>query len=175
MFGDRTVRYTILCGGLLLVMPGCQRAPSPDELAQQALKAASPDEQELAAVALAQLANDDELKPQFREKAKQHLRTVLAESPAAPVRAACIQGLASQWDYESMPALLDALDDESSVVRSRAGVAVERMMSVDFGFRHDDPPAMRQDTAKRLRGHWETWRESANFENWTKRLKEKQS
>ena len=48
-------------------------------------------------------------------------------------------------------------------------------MSVDYGFRHDNLPVWRKATAKRLRGHWETWRETANFENWTKRLKEKQS
>ena len=177
---DRTVPCATLGGALvlLLAIPGCQRPPSPAELAQKALEAASEEEQELAAVELAQLASDKELGPQLREEAREHLRRVLAETQSLPVRSACIRGLASEWDYQSMPALLDALDDESEVVRSDAAMAVQRMMSVNlkgFGYQYDDPPARRAPAIKRIREDWDKKRDSPIFIKWRKRLKEKQS
>lgn len=180
MLRDRTVAWATLGGALvvLLAIPGCQRPPSPAELAQKALEAASPEEQELAAVELAQLASDNEQKPPLREEAREHLRRVLAESQSPPVRLACIRGLASEWDYQSMPALLDALDDESELVRSDAAMAVERMMSVTlkgFGYQYNDPPAKRAPAIKRIRQDWEKKRDSPIFIKWRKRLKEKQS
>ena len=163
---------------VLLAIPGCQRPPFPAELAQKALEAASDEEQELAAVELAQLASDNEQKPQLREEAREHLRRVLAESQSAAVRLACIRGLASEWDYQSMPVLLDALDDESDLIRGDAAMAVERMMSVDlqgFGYQYNDPPAKREAASKRLRAHWEEWRKSENYKSWQERLKKKRS
>ena len=177
MFANRTARYIILSGGLLGLF-GCQKAPSPDELAQRALQAATPEEQEQAAVELARVANDDQLRRPLREKAKEHLRRVLAESQSAPVRAACLQGLSSLWDYESMPAFLDALNDESDLIRSRAAATVERMMSLDLaglGYRYDDPPAKRAAAVKRVRQDWEQKRDQPVFIRWRERLKEKQS
>lgn len=139
--------------------------PSLEQLARQALEAPTSDEQEVAAVRLAELG-----KP-----AKEHLRRVLSESRCAEVRGACIRGLAVQWDYDSMPAFLDALDDESELVRSRAGAAVERMMSsADYGYRSDDPPEKRADAVKRFREHWEEFRDSEILKNWKKRLEERE-
>ena len=131
MVGNRTLQRTILGGGpvVLLGILGCQRPPSPDELAQEALKAATPEEQESAAVELAAVANDEELQPPLREKAKINLREVLAESQSPMAQAACLQGLSSQWAYESMPAFLDALDHESDLVRSRAVAAVDKLLA----------------------------------------------
>ena len=163
---------------MLLGILGCQRPPSPDDLAQKALKAATPEEQESAAVELAAVANDEELQPQLREKAKINLREVLAQSQSPPVQAACIQGLSSQWDYESMPVFLDGLDHESDLIRGRAAAAVERMMSVDlggFGYHYTDPPAKQAPAIKRIRQDWEKKRDSPIFIKWRKRLKEKQS
>lgn len=157
-------------------MQGCQRGPSPTELARQALEAASPEEQELAAVELADAANNSQLQPQLRQQAKQQLRRVLTESQSPPVRAACIQGVASQWDYEGMPALLDALDDESKLVRRRAGMAVERMMSKDlskFNYNPDDPAGKRAPAIKVIREVWEKDRDSPIMKRWRQRLKKK--
>jgi hypothetical protein len=180
MLRDRTVAWATLGGALvlLLAISGCQRPPSPAELAQKALEAASDEEQELAAVALSQLASDNEQKPQLREEAKEQLRRVLAESQSPPVRIACIRGVASEWDYQSMSVLLDALDDESDLIRSGAAMAVEQMMSVDlvaFGYTYNDPPAKRKAASKRLRAHWEEWRKSDNYKSWQERLKKKRS
>jgi hypothetical protein len=103
--------------------PGASRTASPQKLARNALEAAGADERELAAVELEQVANNSQLPASVRAEATQHLRAVLTESQSPPVRAACIQGLASRWDYDSMPAPVDALDDPSDLVRTRAAVA----------------------------------------------------
>jgi len=177
MFRNLTAQSSILVVGLLvlLALAGCQQAPSPGELARKALEAATADQQELAAVELAEVTNNKELEPQVREEARQCLRRVLGESKSPPVRVACIQGLASQWDYESMPAFLDALDDESDLVRSRAAVTLERMMSVNlkgFGYHDRDPSATRVAAIERIREYWEEKRESPIFINWMKKKKQ---
>jgi len=141
---------------------GHRRKRSPEELARLALESVDLQERELAAVELAQLGRP----------ATEHLRRVLAEADSPRVRAPAIRGLAAQWDYDSMPALLDALDDPSLVVRGRAGVAVARMMSVDFDFRADAPAEQRQAIVKRFREQWEWMRDSAALKRWKKRLKE---
>lgn len=133
---------------------------SAEQLAQESLEAPTPDEQEVAAVRLAELGRP----------AREHLQRVLSESQSPQVRAACIRALYAQWDYDSMPVFLDALDDESELVRARAGAAVERMMSVDFDYHHDDPPEKREAAVKRLREHWEQFRKSEIFANWKRRL-----
>ena len=65
-----SVQSAILAGALLVLsaISGCQRPPSPEELARQALEGSSPGEQEVAAVRLAELGTE----------AKEHLRQVLA-------------------------------------------------------------------------------------------------
>ena len=138
--------------------------PSPEQLARQALEAPSSDEQEVAAVQLAQLGRP----------AREHLQRVLSQSQSPQVRAACIRGLAVQWDYDSMPAMLDALDDESQWVRGRAVEAVERMMSRNFNYQSDDPADKRAAAAFRIREHWEEFRDSEILDNWKKRLQERE-
>jgi hypothetical protein len=178
MSGNLTARSSILIVGLLVLpaLVGCrQQAPSPGDLTREALEAATDDQQELAAVKLAEVANDEKLEPEVRAEARQCLRRVLGESKSPTVRVACIQGLASQWDYESMPAFLDALDDESELVRSRAVVTLERMMSVNlkgFGYDDRDPSAKRADAIARIRDYWDEKRETPIFINWMKRKKQ---
>lgn len=148
-----------IVAGAVLVLPsilGCQRPPSPEELARQALEASSPGDQEVAAVRLAELGAE----------AKEHLQQVLAESQSPAVRAACIRGLAAQRDYDSMPAFLDALDDESELVRGRAGVAVQELLGADFGYRHNAPPKQRKAKIKQLRQEWERVKDSEAMQQW---------
>jgi uncharacterized protein (UPF0147 family) len=176
MAATRSTWLPVVAGLIALWgIPGCQQAPSPTDLAQEALQAATAEDQEAAAVKLAEVANDPQLDRQVCDEARQALRRVLKESSAPTVRAACIQGLSSQWDYESMPAFIDALDDPSEVVRGSAAVALERMMSVTLkGFRYDyrDPPAARAAAVKRIREYWDQTRESPIFINWIKKKKQ---
>ena len=85
---------------------------SPEALADAALTLRLPAERERAAAALAATSSDE---------SRQHLRRVYRQSKSPSVRAACIGGIARGWDYDSMDSLLVALEDESPLVRGRAG------------------------------------------------------
>ena len=135
---------------------------SPEELARSALEAPTPREQEEAVVQLAQ----------FGTEAREQLRRVLAESKTPRVRAACIRALAGQLDYDNMPAFLDALDDDSALVRGRAGAAVQQMLYADVAFPYDAPP-VREPAAKDLRERWEIMRDSPIMKKWKQRQAEK--
>lgn len=136
---------------------------SPEELVQLALGAETSREQEEAVAKLTALG----------AAAKPYLREVLSKSSARGVRAECLRGLAELYDYDSMEALLAALDDESALVRGRAEVAVERMLSFESAYHYDDPPAQRRAAAEALREYWEQHRNSPIFKKWLERLKEK--
>src|SRR5262249_48036328 len=98
-----------VAGALLLATAGLygfrylggERTASTDELARLALTAPSPQARELAALELAGRGAG----------ALPQMRRVLAESDAPVVRAAMIQALGAQYDFESMPQLLPALED----------------------------------------------------------------
>ena len=126
------------------------RAPSPESLAEAALIAPTAAERERAAVQLTQLGRP----------AHEHLVRLLGESAEPEVRAACIRGLAEQWHYDSVPVLLDALEDESSLVRGQAGAAVEHLLRVDYNYRADAPPEQRREVVRRLRAWWEKFQRS---------------
>jgi hypothetical protein len=139
------------------------RKRSPEELANLALTADTLREQEEAAGELTSAG----------EPGVPQMVRVLKDSRTPEVRAAMIQGLALQWVYESMPAILDALDDESPFVRLRAGSAVQRMTCVDAGYRAEDPPEERQPAVARYRKQWDQVRDSADLKQWKSRLQQK--
>ncbi len=141
-----------------------ERLLSPKELADTALMADDPQQRESAA---AQLIRHGGL-------ARNELRRVLVESDTPEVRAACIQSLAALQDYESMGAMLDALEDSSAMVRARAGQAVDRLLGANYGFRYSDPPAQRAAQVKFLRKEWEQYQDSEVFRQYIERLKRKQ-
>ena len=142
----------ILAGVLAIAVVGyygwrllsADRPPAPGELARAAIRADSAEEREQAAVHLAQLG-----KP-----AREYVVQVLAESKQPEVRAACIRGLADQWAYRQMAVLLDALEDESLLVRAQAGEAVQLLLKVEYGFNAHDPPEQRREVVKQLRERW---------------------
>ncbi len=74
-----------------------------------------------------------------------------------------------------MPALLDALEHESALVRGAAGAAVKRLLSVDLGYRHDDPPERRRQAVERIRKYWDQMRDSPLMRSWRGRLLEQGS
>jgi HEAT repeat protein len=115
------------------------KLPPAAKLADQALTASTPDAREKAALDLAR----------FGQGAEPHLRRVLTESTQASVKAAVIQGLAALGDWESMPQLIDALEDADAQVQGRAQAAVTHLLGKDFFFRPADEPL---DVAVAIRG-----------------------
>ena len=140
------------------------RTPSPEKLAQVALTG-SPGEQ---AVAAAQLTSQG-------EAAVPHMRRVLAEAKTPEIRARMIQGLSLEWDFESMPAFLAGMDDESLLVRVRSAAAVERVLG---SFPHRkynprDPPEQRRAAIEFLRECWSKVRANYPIEQLKARVKGK--
>jgi HEAT repeat protein len=78
-------------------------------------------------------------------------RRILAESKSPAVRAIAIEALGNLGDMQSMPALLEAMDDADPQVRSRAGVAATRFLRADFHFRTEAPPAKRKAIIDQMR------------------------
>ncbi len=134
----------------VLFLRSSERQRSPEELVQVILESTDPVEQEKAAVELAGLG----------EPALEHMRRVLAESKSDVVRGAAIRGLGSQFDYESMESLLDAMTDPSPLVRGPAGAAAQNMVGADFGFTAGAPPEKRERAIADIRGEWEIMRAS---------------
>lgn len=165
------VRHLIATGAAVLLpaILGCEHGPSPDDLARQALEAPDASDQEAAATRLSELGKD----------AQEQLQRVLAKSQSPGVRATCLQALADQWDYDSMPAFFKALDDDSPLVRGRAVVAVEKMLSTDlrrnFNYRYNDPSERRASAVEHLQQYWEKTRNTPLMQKWIKKQREEQS
>lgn len=87
------------------------------------------------------------------EELREELRT--AQTPFE--RADAAAQLGERRDTQSMPALLQAMEDPDPQVRARAGVAVQKILHADFYFRADDPPEKREQALQRIRQHWEAW------------------
>ena len=58
-------------------------------------------------------------------------------------------------DYRSMPSLLDLLEHEDSLVRGRAGAAVQKILGADFGFRANLPEDQRAKVIAVIRHDYE--------------------
>ncbi len=140
-----------------------EQPSSPQELAQTALEADSADERETAVAQLSGLGRES----------TEHLQRVMIKSNSPAVRATAIQGLARQWDYDSMDAIIDALDDDNPLIRGRAGRAAERMLGLRFDFRYDAPVEERKVKIKLIRAAWRKMKTSEVFENWKQRLAQK--
>ena len=154
--------------GLLLIVGVVQwwirleRRPSPETLAEQALSAATADDRQLAAVELAA----------WGDVATEQLRHVFSESDSDTVRMICVEGLGAVWDYESMGAILDAVESESPDLSGKAARAVARLTGRDYRFRANGMPAERASLVKRMRSDWEEIRSSPHFEELKRRLRE---
>ena len=73
-------------------------------------------------------------------RATPQLRRVLAESEEPAVRAAAIDGLSRNRDWQSMPQFIDLMEDPDPRVRGSAGAAVQKMLKANVYFRSNDPP-----------------------------------
>ena len=91
----------------------------------------------------------------------QVLAEVLEGNNPPHLRAAAAQALGRMRAWDAMPALINALEDESEQVRGRAGAAVRRMFAGrDPGFRANAPPHERARAIRVIRDCWRTVRDT---------------
>ncbi len=169
------VLLAVLAGLLLVAVAwwwlSREHVESAEDLAQLALAGNSPEAQEQAAARLEALAGRLS-KTGTRNAAQPHLSRLLAESKNPGVRAASMRGLASIWDYQNVPAMLDLLDDESSQVRQAAARSIESLISADNTFDANAAPESRRAAAKRLREMWRDFT-ARSLKSWQQRLETK--
>lgn len=135
--------------------------PSPDELQQRALSAATPQEQQAAA---AQLCD-------WGAAALPQMRNVLSASKVPEVKSLMVQSLGNQYDYESMDLLLTALDDESVDVRQRSALAVRKMLGRSVQYDASAPTAERAAAVAWMRKEWDQLKQSPLLAEFKERLK----
>ena len=148
IFGVTIVKWAAVFAGALttLAMMGCSGGPSPDALAQKVLEAPTPEEQDRAAIALADLGVP--ALPQIRE---------LAANPKTPlpVKLRMMDAVVGARDWDSMPTLLDAMESESIEIRGRAAGSVMRMLGATFQFPVDGSVQSRQRALQAIRAEYE--------------------
>lgn len=153
--GGAFVLLAVSVYGLRALLSG-DHEPTIAELVDTANNASERGERERAAVELGNRGPE----------ALPHLRTLAQQSDSDEVRAAALYGLGMQWDFDSMDVLLNAMEDESPVVRSRAAGAVARMLSRDRRFQAHGPETDRAMIVGFYRTDWEQLREAPYFEEY---------
>ena len=71
------------------------------------------------------------------------MRRVFKEAKDVNVRAAVIDGLGEAEDWDAVPELIDALEDEDATIRGRANAALRKIFKANFFFKANDPPEKR--------------------------------
>ena len=142
---------------------------SPQELTELALRAGSPADQEQAATRLAALAAKTR-GTASRNAVQPFLVRLLNESDNPGVRAASMFGLATIWDYECMPKMVDLLQDPSRQVRDSAAQSVAKLINVRFDT--NAPTEERAKAAQRVRGMWEHFA-AGRLKSWQRELEAK--
>ena len=90
-----------------------------------------------------------------REGDPQFLIDVLRNpNEQAEVRAAAAERLGEMRHWDAGPAIIDAMEDSSDLLRARAGVALRRIIVVDLGYRANDPSDRRGEVIRRIRQLW---------------------
>ena len=138
------------------------REPSAEQLEQAALTAI-PAEREKAALKLAA----------FGEAGREPLRRVLKATNDPLVRAACLEGLCTLWDYDSMDAMVAGLSDESEAVRRKSHLCVQKMLQLNLDYNPADLPAVRTRAAGHIGEEWKKMKSSVLFPEWLKTAREK--
>ncbi len=72
----------------------------------------------------------------------------------AEVRASAAERLGEMRYWEAGPAIIDAMEDSSALLRARAGVALRRIVVVDFAYRANDPVDRRREVVQKIRKLW---------------------
>jgi hypothetical protein len=139
---------------------------SAQELAELALRAGDPADQEQAATRLAALASRTP-GTESRNPVQPFLIRVFNESDNPGVRASMMRALAAIWDYDCMPKMLDLLQDPSLQVRDAAAQSVAKLIDVRF-----DPTAsaeVRSEAVKKLPDKWRNFQDKT-LKAWQRRL-----
>jgi hypothetical protein len=90
-----------------------------------------------------------------REGDPQFLLEVLRKpNEQVEVRAAAVERLGEMRLWDAGLAMIDAMEDPSPLLRARAGVALRRLIVVDYGYRANDPPERRDEVIQRIRKDW---------------------
>jgi HEAT repeat protein len=92
-----------------------------------------------------------------QQESAEHLRDVLTQEDSWQARAAAAAKLGEMRDEESMPALLQAMEDPDPVIRGRAAVAVRKIMRADYYFRAGDSPERRKEVIAAIKRDWEAY------------------
>ena len=92
----------------------------------------------------------------FGKPAARYMRQVLAESTAPEVRSLMIHGLTQLYDFPSVEAFLDGLNDPSPLVQGGASKAVETLLGMRVSL--DDPPEQQAIAITACRKRWENMR-----------------
>jgi len=91
------------------------------------------------------------------------LRQMLTHGETPQERARGAAGLGHRRDTPSTLLLLDAMEDQSPLVRAQAAVAVKKILGADFYFDPNAPPAQRDEVIAKYRSLWEAWREKTGY------------
>jgi hypothetical protein len=110
---------------------------------------------EQRAVELAQQIQRPMLKGGIQPEDAALLRQVLKDSDNPQVRVTIVAGLAKARDPDSVPQLLDAMEDESLEMRRLAGNAVELTCGFPHLFQPDAPLEQRRSVIARYRQVWD--------------------
>ena len=168
--------YAVL--GVLIVIAGVRlwihwqhHVESPQELLDLALRPGNPDDQERAAAKLEALAGKSR-GTESRNPVQPFLVRLLNESDNPGARAAAMRGLATIWDYQCMPKMLDLMQDPAPRVRQAAAQAATKLIEFDVHFDSNASVEQRAEAVKRLRAAWENF-EVRTLKSWQRRMEEK--
>ena len=146
-----------------------ERIETGQELTEIALGGDSRENQEQAATRLETLAGKTPGTGP-RNAVQPFLARLLTESDNPGVRAAAMRALASIWDYDCLPKMLDLVEDPVLQVRDTAAQSVARL--IDVRFDASASPEARAKAAKGLREKWKRF-QAETLKGWQHRLEEK--
>lgn len=99
------------------------------------------------------------------------IRRIAHEARDDSVRAMAFSRLASLWDYEAMPLLLETLDADSPALRRSAAKALAKLLGRDHHFPVNGTPKERGDARDRIVKDWDKYKDSKLFQVNKERLK----
>jgi len=148
----------VACGALRALVAGKAPGKPLPEPAVEVVETATRDSRPVVQLTAVQVleATTPEL-PEDTTVPEIVLRT-FKQAKTPDVRIASANALGKFQYWQAMEPLLDAMEDDSVEVRSAAGMAVRRILGLDYGFRANAMLADRQAVLARLRREWRSSR-----------------